>query len=192
MTPPPFEVVQWLKRTYPRPTVDPEWLEGCYAWIIHELHLRPERDMATILKNVNEQLLQSDFTDSMLAGTGFPQDVFSPQDTVLEGPVLVEVTEMMEIGHSAYSLLHIYESRAEWRKQAELRAARGERDPGEKPMPKYPRSMLKFQLSDGASLLPAIEFKRLPDIELGETPLGCKVNPVLQPVRVSTHAVKRR
>ncbi|KAI0775214.1 DUF1767-domain-containing protein [Trametes elegans] len=173
---PPAQVVQWLKRTYPRPTIDPEWLEGCYTWIVDELHLDPARDMPAILENVNNQLLESDFNDSMLAGTGFPRDAIGAADTVLRGPILVEVVEIMEIGHSAYSLMQTYESRVEYRKQAELRTASGDRDDGErKPLPKYPRSMLQFQLSDGMNVLPAIEVKSMPEFELGETPLGYKV-----------------
>ena len=41
--------------------------------------------------------------------------------------------------------------------------------------------MLQFQLSDGAAVLPAIEFKPLPQFELGETPLGYKVSYTLFP-----------
>ncbi len=86
---------------------------------------------------------------------------------------------MMEIGHSAYSLLQTYESREEYRKQAALREAREPRDGEErKPMPKYPRSMLQFQLSDGSAILPAIENKPFPEFELGETPLGIKVSSI--------------
>ncbi|CDO73719.1 hypothetical protein BN946_scf185015.g47 [Trametes cinnabarina] len=176
MTLPPAEVVQWLKRTYVRPTVDPEWLEGCYNWIEQELGLSPDCDLDKILANVNEQLLESDFADSMLTGTGFPEDIFRGRDTQLKGPILVELVGIMEVGHSAYNLMQIYEARVEWRKQAELRNARVELDAGEeKPMPKYPRSTLQFELSDGAYVLPAVEFKRLPEFELGETPLGSKM-----------------
>lgn len=200
MPPPPPQVVQWLKRTYPQPTVDPvsdtgfgatrliahailqEWLEGCYTWIQDELQLNPARDMPAILENVNTQLLGSDFADSMVAGTGIPQDVLNANHTVLKGPLLVEVTELMEIGHSAYSLLQVHESRVEYRKQAELRDASGDAQE-QKPMPKYPRSMLQFQLSDGTAMLPAIEFKPLPQFELGETPLGYKVSCVSRPGR---------
>ncbi|KAI0749338.1 hypothetical protein C8Q80DRAFT_1100646 [Daedaleopsis nitida] len=175
MAPPPTEVVQWLRRTYPKPAVDPEWLEGCYTWIQDELHLNPARDMPTILENVNTQLLESDFADSMLGGTGIPHNALGAVHAVIEGPILVEIVEMTDIGHSAYSLLQVYESRAEYRKQAQLRDANGD-EGQQKPMPKYPRSMLQFQLSDGVSVLPAIEFKTLPEFELGETPLGCKVS----------------
>ncbi|KAI0649115.1 hypothetical protein C8Q79DRAFT_493110 [Trametes meyenii] len=177
MAPPPTQVLQWLKRTYPRPTVDPEWLQGCYTWIEQELpHLNTARDMPIILENVNTQLLQSNFADSMVAGTGFPPNVLNAEKVFLEGPILVEIVEIMEIGHSAYSLLQTYESRQEYRKQADLRAAGGDADAEEqKPMPKYPRSMLQLELSDGVSTLPAIESKKLPEFELGETPLGCKM-----------------
>ena len=157
-----------------------EWLEGCYTWIQDELQLNPARDMPAILENVNTQLLGSDFADSMVTGTGFPQNALKAAHAVLKGPLLVEVTEIMEIGHSAYSLLQVHESRLEYRKQAELREASGEAQE-QKPMPKYPRSMLQFQLSDGAAVLPAIEFKPLPQFELGETPLGYKVSYTLFP-----------
>ena len=153
-----------------------EWLEACYTWILSELHLDPARDMPAILSNVDAQLLGSDFADSMVAGTGFPPDVLGAEHAVLAGPLLVEVTEIMEIGHSAYSLLQVHESRAEHRKQAALRDAGGDDGQERKPMPKYPRAMLQLMLSDGASVLPGIEVERLPQFELGETPLGCKVS----------------
>ncbi|OJT11460.1 hypothetical protein TRAPUB_12012 [Trametes pubescens] len=132
--------------------------------------------MPAILELVNAQLLASDFADSMVPGTGFPANIIGAEKAVLEGPILVEVVGMMEIGHSAYSLLQTYESREEYRKQAALREAREPRDGEErKPMPKYPRSMLQFQLSDGSAILPAIENKPFPEFELGETPLGIKM-----------------
>ena len=161
-------------------TLSQEWLEGCYTWIQEELHLNPARHMPQILENVNTQLLESDFADSMLAGTGIPQTALGAVHTVIKGPILVEVVDMTDIGHSAYSLMQVYESRVEYRKQAALRDASG--DEGlQKPMPKYPRSMLQFQLSDGVSVLPAIEHKSLPQFELGETPLGYKVSPCVSP-----------
>ena len=132
--------------------------------------------MEEIMIHVEEQLLQSDFTDSMLAGTGFPPDILNADKAFFAGPILVEVIGIMEIGQSAYSLMQIYESRVEYRKQAQLRAANGDVDAGEqKPIPKYPRSMLQLELSDGAAVLTAIEVKKLPELELGETPLGYKV-----------------
>ena len=125
---------------------------------------------------MNTQLLESDFADSMVAGTGFPPNALGATHTVIEGPILVEIIGIMDVGHSAYSLQQVYESRVEYRKQADIRDASGDEEQ-RKPMAKYPRSMLQFQLSDGSSVLPAIEFASLPEFELGETPLGCKVSP---------------
>ncbi|KAI0833478.1 hypothetical protein BC628DRAFT_25014 [Trametes gibbosa] len=176
MPPPPPEVVQWLKDTYVRPSVDPDWLEGCYTWILDELNLDPARDMPAILDNVNSQLLGSNLADSMVAGTGFPQGILSARKAFLKGPILVELVGIMDIGQSGYSLLQTYEAREEYRKQADLRAARGEQNGEErKPMPRYARSTLQLLLSDGVSTLFANECKPLPELELGETPLGYKM-----------------
>jgi len=41
-------------------------------------------------------------------------------------------------------------------------------------VPNYPRSMLKFELSDGAIRLNAIEYRKIPELDLENTPLGFK------------------
>ena len=111
----------------------------------------------------------------MLAGTGIPADALGAVHTVIRGSILVEVVGMTDIGHSASTLLQVYESRVEYKKQAELRRANGDEEQ-QKPMPKFPRSMLQLQLSDGQSVLPVIEAKTLSQFELGETPLGFKAS----------------
>ena len=45
----------------------------------------------------------------------------------------------------------------------------------EGPIPNYPHTTLKLQLSDGNVTLPAIEYRAIPELKLGETPLGYKV-----------------
>ena len=52
-----------------------------------------------------------------------------------------------------------------------------EEDGGEDdgPIPRYPRSMLQFRISDGSTEIDAIEYRKIPELELGETPLGYKV-----------------
>jgi hypothetical protein len=42
-------------------------------------------------------------------------------------------------------------------------------------IPPYPRATLSLLLSDGFRTLQAMEYRRLPMLQLGETPLGCKV-----------------
>lgn len=172
--PAPARVREWIRKAYPKPTVDPNWLDACVAWIAEELHLTDVDSQGDeIISNVDSQLLNSDLHDSMLAGTGFPLDIGSAENTQLRGHMLVQIQGMTEIGHSAFSLRNVQQTRIDRADLAGL-TAEGE-DDDEGPIPKYPRSMLQFDLSDGSQSVRAIEYRRLPELELGVTPLGYKV-----------------
>jgi RecQ-mediated genome instability protein 1 len=97
----------------------------------------------------------------------------------LSDPVLVEVVALTEIGYSAFSLLNTRQTRIDRADLAGLNATRGEdgerEEEEEGPVPRYQRGMLRFDLSDGTTTVRAIEYKRLPGLVLGETPLGYKV-----------------
>ena len=112
----------------------------------------------------------------MLPGTGLPPNVSDLNKTKIPGsPILVEIIAITEIGASAFNLQNVRQARMEYADLAGL--AEEEQDEEEATgVPKYPRSMLRFQLSDGSIVLEAIEYRRIPDFELGETPLGLKVN----------------
>jgi RecQ-mediated genome instability protein 1 len=137
--------------------------------------------MDEIIANVELHLLRSDFRDSMLPNTGFPADLAKFKSTRLTGPpILVEIVQMTEIGHSAFNLMSVRQTRIDRADLAGLERGdenedRYEDPEDEGPIPKYPRSMLKLMLSDGHITIPAIEYRRLPGLVLGETPLGCKV-----------------
>ena len=45
----------------------------------------------------------------------------------------------------------------------------------EGPVPKYPRGMLRLELSDGFTTVEAVEYRSIPQLRLGVTPLGYKV-----------------
>lgn len=152
-----------------------EWLRDCYAWVLESYRLNPTTDMNTIINHVEEELLESHLSDSMIPGTGVPQNIDSMQNGKLSGsPILVEIVAIMEIGHSAFSLQNIRQTRIERADLAGL-TINEEGTDDEGPIPKYPRSMLQFKLSDGHTTFQAIEYRRLPGLELGETPLGYKV-----------------
>ncbi|KZT00791.1 uncharacterized protein LAESUDRAFT_708404 [Laetiporus sulphureus 93-53] len=170
---PPIQIAIWLKRTYPQPSVDSEWLDGCYSWIESEFHFDPASQMQDIIRIVDMQLLESDLTDSMVAGTGLPRNVVDLQNTVIRGPILVQIISITDIGNSAFSLQSVRQARLERADMAGLARAEDEEDEG--PIPSYPRSMLRFQLSDGSTTLQAIEYRRLPELVLGETKLGYKM-----------------
>lgn len=179
MAPPP-QLTAWLDENYPSPRVDPEWLDACYAWVIEEHHLDPATQMPAIIEQVESQLLQSDLCDSMSHGTGIPLQLLTAVSGTLRGPVLVEITAMTEVGASALSLDQVRVARAERLAAGAGPEAAGDDEAdleidGEGPVPNYPRSMLRFELSDGASTLSAFEYRPLPELTLGLTPLGYKL-----------------
>ena len=173
LMPVPPRLMEWMQQAYPMPTVDPAWLDACLAWIAEELHLNDfDTQGDEIISNVDAQLLNSDLRDSMLAGTGFPLNIGSAENVRLRGHILVQIQGMTEIGHSAFSLQNVQQTRVD---RADLAGLTGDDDEDEGPIPSYPRSMLQFELTDGSQLIKAIEYRRLPDLELGVTPLGYKV-----------------
>ncbi|KAJ3570493.1 hypothetical protein NP233_g4372 [Leucocoprinus birnbaumii] len=176
MAEPPPHVAGYLEQRFPRPRVDREWLQGCYEWLISQ----PGADASSqkFLDDIVHQLLQSDLRDSMTVGTG-PPPIGKSEQRLAGSPVLVEIAAITEIAHSAYQLEQIRAAREE-RMRIGQTDEDGEGDgdleiEGEGPMPKYPRGMLKFELSDGATTLSAIEFRSLPQLALGKTPLGYKM-----------------
>jgi RecQ-mediated genome instability protein 1 len=154
------------------------WLSQCYAWVVEEHNLNPATDMGRIKERVESQLLMSDLTDSMVHGTGLPHNIAGIQKSVLSGPpILVQIMALTEIGQSAFSLMNVRQTKID---RADLSGlAQGDNEDGadEGPVPNYPRSMLKFELSDGAIRLNAIEYRKIPEFDLENTPLGFKVGP---------------
>ncbi|KAF4571215.1 hypothetical protein EYR36_008544 [Pleurotus pulmonarius] len=176
--PVPPAVTNWLRATFPCPQVDPVWLEDCFEWLQSEAPqplTTPE-----VINGIRNQLLCSSLNDSMVERTGLPSNIREMQGTRLPGrPILVEIVQIEEIGLSALSLQKTLESRLE-------RAAAGETEEGDPleedgigevggRIPKYKRSMLKLHLSDGHIVIPAIEYRPLPELELGVTTLGYKL-----------------
>ncbi|KAK7033219.1 DUF1767 domain-containing protein [Favolaschia claudopus] len=182
----PDQVIDWLTQHYPSPRVDREWLDACYDWVVKEQNLDPATNMPRIIEQVESQLLQSDLCDSMSHGTGIPHALLTATVGTLRGPVLVEIVSLTEVGSSALALDQVRVAREERiAAGAGLGDEENEADldvDGEGPVPDYPRSVLRFELNDGASTIPAFEYRPLPDLKLGATPLGYKM--ILKNVRV--------
>ncbi|TFK33239.1 hypothetical protein BDQ12DRAFT_691470 [Crucibulum laeve] len=182
----PSAVADWLEKNYPRPRIDEEWLKECYDWITTDQNLSPTTNLQGLLNALETQLLQSDLRDSMNHSTGLPEHVALPTTTtVVEGkPILVEITALTEVGSSAFQLDQIRVAREE---RMRTGGEEGEEDgdlevEGEGPMPKYPRGMLRFELTDGKTTLQAMEYRMIKELTLGVTPLGYKMQ--LKNVRV--------
>jgi RecQ-mediated genome instability protein 1 len=146
--------------------------------VIEEHNLNSATDMDKIKEQVESQLLMSDLTDSMVHGTGLPHNLAGLQKGSLSGPpILMQITALTEIGHSAFSLMNVRQTKTDRADLSGLACAEnedeGEADEG--PVPNYPRSMLRFELSDGLIKLNAIEYRKIPELDLENTPLGYKV-----------------
>ncbi|KAG6910854.1 hypothetical protein DXG01_007170 [Tephrocybe rancida] len=186
--PVPPRVVQWVDENYKKPRVDPQWLNECYTWLTTDGNHNPDTGFQALVDQIKYQLLESSLADSMLPGTGLPTHV-AHTDTkkVLTGQeIYVEIAAITEIGSSAFSLDQTRIAREERKKEGNIDDDEGEGDidiAGEGPMPKYSRGMLRFELTDGTTAVPAIEYRSLPDLSLENTPLGFKVL-LLKDVRV--------
>ncbi|KAL0065077.1 hypothetical protein AAF712_007913 [Marasmius tenuissimus] len=176
--PPPSEILQYIKANYPNPRVDPEWLQGCYDWVIDDKQLNPANQLDRIIEEVEAQLLSSDLRDSMIHGSGIPARIVNndTQKSTLAGPILVQIESITDIGVSAYNLNKTRQLREE-RRAAGARVE-GEADSEveeEGPIPEYTRSMLRFEIGDGATTMRAMEYRKIPELKLGQTPLGYKL-----------------
>ncbi|KAK1231575.1 hypothetical protein PQX77_005309 [Marasmius sp. AFHP31] len=175
---PPSEILQYIKTNYPNPRVDPEWLQGCYDWVIDDKQLNPANQLDRIIEEVEAQLLSSDLRDSMIHGSGIPARIVNndTQKSTLTGPILVQIESITDIGVSAYNLNKTRQLREE-RRAAGARIE-GEADSEveeEGPIPEYTRSMLRFEIGDGATTMRAMEYRKIPELKLGQTPLGYKL-----------------
>ncbi|CAA7266958.1 unnamed protein product [Cyclocybe aegerita] len=176
---PPARVIQALSAQFPKPRVDNEWLEGCCQWVIEDQNISPTIAFADFMEAVKNQLILSDLRDSMLEGTGLDDHIGQYTGPLHGPPVLVQIVAITEIGASAFQLDQIRVAREE-RMEEGVGNEEGEEDgdvevEGEGPMPKYPRGTLRFLLSDGVTKLDAVEYRPFPELSLGTTPLGFKL-----------------
>lgn len=118
-----------------------------HLWAQNETLREPHRLHAA----VRAQFLVSRLGDSM-------ERAQVSADT-LPASMILQVGAMTDVGVSAQTLLDTLNARRT-----------------QQPPPTYPRQMLRLQLEDGfGGVLNAYEHTRIPALQLGETPLGCKV-----------------
>ena len=115
----------------------------------------------------------------MMHGTGLDVHINKYTGNLRGPPVLVQIMAITDTGVSAFQLEQVRAAREE-RIVSGIGDEEGEENgdveiEGEGPMPKYPRGTLRLRLSDGVTMLEAMEYRHLPQISLGPTPLGYKV-----------------
>ena len=112
-------------------------------------------------------------------GTGLDVHIDKFTGNLKGPPVLVQIIAITDSGVSAYQLEQVRAAREEHMLYG-MGDQEGEEDgdvdnEGEGPMPQYPRGSLRLRLSDGVTKLEAMEYRPLPQVSLGITPLGYKV-----------------
>lgn len=144
----------------------------------------PYFDYDHIVPRIHEEILNVSLKDIATPETGLTPFINSPTACgTIEGPLVLEIVHITEIGVCAFDLEEVRQERAHihhQRRISAIRSATRERESqpiqqSVQALPDYPRERLKLVLSDGFIELEAIECGRLPDIVLGETPMGTKV-----------------
>ena len=142
----------------------------------------PYFDYDHIVHGIHEEIRNTSLQDMAVAGTGLAPFINSPTaHGNLEGPFVLEITHVIEIGICASDLEEVRQERAHIRHQQRVSRARAASRRGRttqsavQVVPDYPRKRLKIFLTDGFIELEAIECGNVPEIALGETPMGTKV-----------------
>ena len=156
-------------------------METCEA-IKEILRLSPEEHFEEYGDELERRILHSRFSDVMKAGTGLPYRIGSSMvHTTLEGPIVLELVHMTDVGVSAFSLERVRQDRDQKLYLEMLALARAGQTATEESLleimsalPEYPRGTLKLILTDGHTELHAVEYKQLP-FKLGRTKIGLKV-----------------
>lgn len=139
----------------------------------------------TTPKSVEDQYLWSDLGLSTLPsapgrGLPSPDDTERHQGILFRTPVIVQLHAVNEVGVSAFALNRTLEERRDIISGA-TRIRRmddeeeNEDDLKDGKVPPYARSMLSLEVSDGRTAMRAIEYRRIDQLKLAETPLGTKV-----------------
>ncbi|KAJ3537670.1 hypothetical protein NMY22_g5499 [Coprinellus aureogranulatus] len=164
-----------------------EVLTARQAWAREKLEeFRYEWDLAyppydTSIFALEEAILQASFRDIAIEGTGLSTLIDAPTgfQGEIQGPVVLELVHLTDVGVSAFDLEAVRQRRQRIEFEdtvSRIRAMIGRRGlPEDRPLPQYPRRRLKLFLSDGFRELEAVECELLAGLALGQTCMGTKL-----------------
>ncbi|KAJ3515793.1 hypothetical protein NMY22_g14358 [Coprinellus aureogranulatus] len=193
----PYEVESWAEETFPRPNIrkvrppfdtllfvlsndcSKEWLQSSCHTIAQA---RPNADWNEYTDELENLILNAPFSNVMAKGSsGIPSAVGSKVHTVIEGPMVLELVHMTEVGVSAFKLELVrmerdrifYEGLLELAQEGDVASTATILQMKDN-LPDYPRQCLSLYLSDGFHELQFIEYRPLP-FKLGRTSMGMKL-----------------
>ncbi|GMK55003.1 hypothetical protein CspeluHIS016_0200590 [Cutaneotrichosporon spelunceum] len=160
----------YLAGRYPDPPPDQAWVNECVAALL-------AAGLSADAHSVEHQYLCSDLGASTTPSHTLPtaEDV-GRHTTTIPGPLIVQVHSVMDVGVSAVSLQRTMEERRDVLSGAtRIRRMDDDEEVKEGKVPPYPRSMLALEVSDGRTVVRAIEYRRVEGLKLADTPLGTKL-----------------
>lgn len=166
------------------PTQRQQWISDRIEETVEDTSM-PFFDYDHIVHSLHESVHNTPLHEIAVAGTGLPPLANPPTaHGNIEGPLVLELVHIVDIGVSAFDLEEVRQERAHIRHQrrvSRVRSATGEQplQEREQVLPEYPRERLKLVLTDGFAELEAIECRRLPGIAMGKTPMGTKVRLII-------------
>jgi RecQ-mediated genome instability protein 1 len=173
-----------LISTTSAPTQD--WLKNCVSAL--QASDEPPPNTRELIHATETQLLLSHLANSCLANTGLPPEDVHDQTLFEKEGCLVMILSIQEIGASAFALKTTMEQRKEvlsgvtrirrMKDPGEEEGEEDENDGADERLPAYSRSMLSMEVTDGFTIMKAMEYRRIPGLVLGETMLGAKVRVV--------------
>ncbi|KAL1406126.1 hypothetical protein Q8F55_007809 [Vanrija albida] len=172
--PNPATITTFLQQCYPFPPPDPSWVSECIDALI-------EDGQEATREAVQEQYIHADLgVSSLPAGNDAipgPDAIDAAHGkTLFPRGLLVQVHSVAEMGASAFQLQTALDARRDVLSGASrIRRMDDEEDVEDGKVPPYPRHMLSLEVSDGRTLMRAIEYRSLPRLGLGDTKLGCKL-----------------
>ena len=161
----------------------------CQGWLLKTceeikeiLGLSPDEHFEEYGDEIERRILHSKFSDIMQGGTGLHHRIGSSTiHTTIEGPIVLELLHITDVGISAFSLERVRQDRDQMLYLELLALARAGQIITEEgllgvkhALPEYPRGVLKLILTDGHTEIQAVEYKRLP-FKLGKSKIGLKV-----------------
>lgn len=131
------------------------------------------------MESAKYQLLESNLTDSMQSHSGLPVDIDQTITTLRGQPVLVQIISITDMDISSIRLEQVRVAREQWRQPISNNVENeviGHASVADKAIPSYPRERLLLQLSDGMTVIRAMEYRPLTQLTLGVTELGYKAS----------------
>ncbi|KAJ3524982.1 hypothetical protein NMY22_g10770 [Coprinellus aureogranulatus] len=176
-------IVPAVNAVWTCPKIKPEFLRALsheILWYSSSGELEDEADLDSHVRWMLDDMVGGSLEEMTIPGTGLPTNIQSDRAfAVIEGPVILEVKSVTDLGVSAFTLEKVRIERDGIHYSEMLSLARAGKckwlTKFREELPAYPRKCLEFTLTDGHTNLRAVELERLLGFNLGSISPGLKI-----------------